>query len=64
MVAPVRMDRAGGSVGKQKKNGKRLHLIPLIVGIYGALLGLGLVSAGLMEITNGVGLIRLVLDWA
>lgn len=48
-------------MGKQKKNGKRLHLTPLIVGIYGALLGLGLVSAGLMEITNGVGLVRLVL---
>jgi len=47
----------------RKKNGtgKRLRLTPLIVGSYGALLGLGLVATGLFEITDGIGMIRVVL---
>lgn len=43
------------------RNGRRLHLVPLILGAYGALLGFGLVLAGLGDLGGAVGLIRLLL---
>ena len=46
---------------KKKRNGKRLHLIALILGIYGAFLGFGLVLAGLDDVGEAVGTIRLLL---
>ena len=45
---------------KDKRTGKRLHLIPLILGGYGAFLGLGLVAIGLGEIREGIGIVRLL----
>jgi len=43
------------------KNKKRLHIIPLVLGIYGGFLGLGLIAMGLVQIREGVGIIRFVL---
>ena len=37
---------------------KRLHLIPLILGGYGAFLGFGLAVIGLAEIKEGLGMVR------
>lgn len=45
---------------KDNRTGKRLHLIPLILGTYGTFLGLGLVAIGLAEIKEGIGIIRLL----
>lgn len=45
---------------KDNRTGKRLHLIPLILGGYGAFLGLGLVAIGLAEIREGIGIVRLL----
>ena len=46
---------------KNNRTGKRLRLIPLILGSYGAFLGLGLVVIGLAEIEEGIGIIRLLM---
>ncbi len=46
---------------KNNKTGKRLHLIPLILGGYGTFLGLGLVAIGFAEIKEGIGVVRLLL---
>lgn len=46
---------------KNNRTGKRLRLIPLIVGSYGAFLGLGLVAIGLAEMKEGIGIIRLLI---
>jgi len=43
---------------KRQKTQKRLHLVPLIVGIYGAILGLGLMAIGISQIGEGVGMVR------
>ena len=40
------------------KGGKRLRLIPLILGGYGAFLGFGLAVIGLAEMKEGIGIIR------
>ena len=45
---------------KHYKNKKRLRIIPLILGIYGTFLGLGLAVIGLAEIKEGIGIIRLL----
>lgn len=45
-------------MGKQKK---RLHLVPLLLGAYGLMLGLGLTVIGLAEIKKGIGIVRLLL---
>ena len=46
---------------KNNRTGKRLRLIPLILGGYGAFLGLGLVAIGLAEMKEGIGIIRLLI---
>ena len=46
------------------RNGRRLHLVPLVLGVYGALLGFGLVLAGLGDLNGVVGPIRLLLGLA
>lgn len=46
---------------KKNRTGKRLRLIPLILGGYGAFLGFGLVAIGLAEIKEGIGIIRLLI---
>ena len=46
---------------KNNRMGKRLRLIPLILGGYGAFLGLGLVTIGLAEIKEGIGMIRFLI---
>lgn len=46
---------------KNHRNGKRLRLIPLILGGYGAFLGSGLIAIGLAEIGEGVGIVRLLM---
>ena len=48
-------------MGKNNRTGKRLHLIPLILGSYGAFLGLGLAVIGLAEMKEGIGVIRLLI---
>lgn len=47
----------------RKKNGtgKRLRLIPLILGGYGAFLGFGLVAIGLAEMKVGIGIVRFLM---
>lgn len=40
---------------------RKLHLVPLIVGSYGVFLGLGLVTIGLAEIKEGIGIVRLLI---
>ncbi|MCI8528830.1 MAG: hypothetical protein HFH82_06720 [Lachnospiraceae bacterium] len=46
---------------KHCKSGKRLRLIPLILGVYGAFLGFGLVAIGLAELKEGIGIVRLLM---
>ena len=46
---------------KNNRTGKRLRLIPLILGSYGAFLGFGLVTIGLAEIKEGIGIVRLLI---
>ena len=46
------------------RNGRRLHLVPLVLGVYGALLGFGLMLAGLGNLSGVVGPIRLLLGLA
>ena len=45
-------------MGTNNKTGKRLRLVPLILGCYGAFLGLGLAVIGLAEIKEGIGIAR------
>ncbi len=46
---------------KNNRTGKRLRLIPLILGGYGAFLGFGLSVIGLAEIKEGIGIVRLLI---
>ena len=46
---------------KKNRTGKRLRLVPLIVGGYAAVLGFGLAAIGLAEIKNGIGIVRLLI---
>ena len=46
---------------KQKNNRKRLHLVALILGAYVACLGFGLVLAGLNNVGEAIGTIRILL---
>jgi len=46
---------------KQKRTKKRLHLVPLLVGGYAVLLGLGLAAAGLLSGAEGIGMVRVIL---
>ena len=48
-------------MGRNNRTGRRLRLIPLILGGYGAFLGLGLAAIGLSEIKEGIGIVRLLL---
>ena len=43
---------------RNNRTGRRLRLIPLILGGYGAFLGLGLVAIGLAEMKEGIGIVR------
>ncbi len=45
---------------KNDRTGKRLRLIPLILGGYGAFLGLGLAAIGFAELREVIGMIRLL----
>ena len=46
---------------KNNNTGKRLRLIPLILGGYAAFLGFGLAVIGLAEIREGIGIVRLLI---
>lgn len=46
---------------KNSRTGKRLRLVPLILGGYAAFLGFGLVAIGLFEIKEGIGIVRLLI---
>ena len=46
---------------KKNRTGKRLRLMPLILGGYAAVLGFGLVAIGLAEIKEGIGMLRLLI---
>ncbi len=46
---------------KNNNTGKRLRLIPLILGVYAAFLGFGLIVIGLAEIKEGIGIVRLLI---
>ena len=46
---------------KNSRTGKRLRLIPLIVGGYGAFLGFGLAVIGLAEMKEGIGIVRFLI---
>ncbi|MCI8454429.1 MAG: hypothetical protein HFE84_07435 [Lachnospiraceae bacterium] len=46
---------------KHNKKGRRLRLIPLLLGAYGLFLGLGLTVIGLTGIEEGIGMARLLL---
>lgn len=46
---------------KNNRTGKRLHLIPLVLGGYGAYLGFGLVMIGLAEMKEGIGIVRFLM---
>ncbi len=48
-------------MGKKNRTGKRLRLVPLILGGYGAFLGLGLAVIGLAEIKEGIGIARFLM---
>ena len=48
---------------KNNRTGKRLRLAPLILGGYGAFLGFGLMAIGFAEMTEGIGIIRLLLGF-
>lgn len=43
---------------KNNRTGKRLRLIPLILGGYAAFLGFGLVVIGLSEMKEVIGIVR------
>lgn len=45
---------------KNNRTGKRLRLMPLILGGYAAFLGFGLVAIGLAEMKEGIGIVRLL----
>ncbi len=49
---------------RQYRNKRRLRLIPLILGLYGGFLGLGLVAIGFSERGEAVGIIRLLVGLA
>ena len=46
---------------KNNRTGKRLRLIPLILGGYGAFLGFGLIVIGFAEMKKGIGIVRLLI---
>ena len=46
---------------KNSSSGKRLRLVPLIAGGYGAFLGLGLIIIGLAQMGEGAGIVRLLM---
>ena len=46
---------------KNNRTRKRLRLIPLILGGYGAFLGFGLAALGLAEIKERIGIVRLLI---
>ena len=46
---------------KKNRTGKRLRLIPLILGVYAAFLGFGLIVIGLAEMKEGIGIVRLLI---
>ena len=46
---------------KNNRTGKGLRLFPLILGGYAVFLGLGLITMGLAEIKEGIGIIRLLI---
>ena len=46
---------------KNNNTGKRLRLIPLILGVYAAFLGFGLIVIGLAEMKEGIGIVRLLI---
>ena len=46
---------------RNNRSRKRLHIIPLILGLYGAFLGFGLAAIGLAGIGEGVGIVRLLI---
>ena len=46
---------------KNNRTGKRLRLIPLILGGYAAFLGFGLVVIGFAEMKEGIGIVRLLI---
>ncbi len=46
---------------KNNRTGKRLRLVPLILGGYAAFLGFGLAVIGLAEMQEGIGIIRLLI---
>lgn len=48
-------------MGRNSRTGKRLRLIPLILGGYGAFLGLGLVAIGLAGMKEGIGIARFLI---
>ncbi len=56
-------DKLAGELMMRKNNrtGKRLRLIPLILGGYAAFLGFGLIVIGLAEIKEGIGIVRLLI---
>ncbi len=51
----------GQIMRKKNKTGKRLRFVPLILGLYGAYLGFGLVLIGLSEMNEGIGVVRLLI---
>ena len=46
---------------KKNRTGKRLRLIPLILGGYAACLGFGLAAIGLAEMKEGIGIVRFLI---
>ena len=46
---------------KNNNTGKRLRLIPLILGVYAAFLGFGLIVIGLAEMKEVIGIVRLLI---
>lgn len=48
---------------KNNRTGKRLRLIPLILGSYAIFPGLGLITMGLTEIREGIGMLRLLIGF-
>lgn len=46
---------------RHNRDGRRLRIIPLILGLYGAFLGFGLMAIGIAGIREGVGIARLLI---
>ena len=46
---------------KNNRTGKRLRLVPLILGGYGAFLGPGLAAIGISEMNKGIGIVRFLI---